>query len=98
MTIKTTPFDAADYLDEADSQAFLLNDAIEDGDPRYIAEALGAVTRARGGIARLAEETGLSRQALHKALSSKGNPTLSTVLKVLGALGMKMKVEEQKAA
>jgi probable addiction module antidote protein len=98
MTIEARPFDAADYLDTAADQADLLSDAVDGGDPRYIAYALGAVARARGGIAKLAREAGMNRQALHKALSENGNPTLETVLKVLKALGLQMRIEAGEAA
>ena len=97
MAIKARPFDAANYIDTAADQADLLSDAIDSGDPRYIAYALGAVARARGGIARLARDAGMNRQALHKALSEDGNPTLGTVLKVLKALGLQMRIEESSA-
>ncbi|HEV2748428.1 MAG TPA: hypothetical protein VGW34_14175 [Allosphingosinicella sp.] len=46
---------------------------------------------ARGDIARRGEEAGLGRQALHKASSEDGNPTLDTVLK---ALGLHMRIAE----
>jgi probable addiction module antidote protein len=98
MGITTRPFDAADYLDTAADQADLLSDALDSGDPRYIAYALGAIARARGGIAKLAREAGMNRQALHKALSENGNPTLDTVLKVLKALGLQMRIEAREAA
>lgn len=94
MAIATRPFDAADYIEAAADQADLLSDAVNSGDPRYIAYALGAVARARGGIAKLARDAGMNRQALHKALSEDGNPTLETVLKVLKALGLHMRIEE----
>jgi len=94
----TRPFDVANYLDSAGDQADLLSDAIESGDPRYIAYALGAVARSRGGIAKLARDSGMNRQALHKALSEDGNPTLDTVLKVLRALGLQMKIGEDPLA
>jgi probable addiction module antidote protein len=94
MAIRIRPFDAANYIETAGDQADLLSDAVESGDPRYIAYALGAVARARGGLAKLAREAGMNRQALHKALSEEGNPTLDTVLKVLRALGLHMKIEE----
>lgn len=94
MTFESRPFDAAEYLDSAADQADLLNDAVDSGDPRYIAYALGAVARARGGIGKLARDAGMHRQALHKALSEDGNPTLDTVLKVLNALGLHIRIEE----
>jgi len=47
---------------------------------------------------KLAREAGMNRQALHKALSEDGNPTLETVLKVLKALGLQMRIEAAEAA
>ena len=85
------PFDAADYLTDQASQAELINDALETGDHGYIAAALGVVARARG-MAAVAEQTGLKRQTLYKALDEAGNPTLETFAKVVGALGLKLAV------
>lgn len=95
MTIETRPFDASAYLNTREDEADLLSDAVSDGDPRYIAAALGAVARAHGGISELARNTGLHRQTLQKALSERGNPTLDTVLKVLDALGLQMTIERR---
>jgi probable addiction module antidote protein len=41
-------------------------------------------------MAAIARKTGLGRQSLYKALSEGGNPEFSTVMKVLGALGIKI--------
>ena len=57
-------------------------------DAACIAAALGDIARARG-MAQLAKDTGISREGLYKALSSDGNPSLATVLKVVRALGLK---------
>lgn len=95
MAIETRAFDPARYLENREDEADLLSDAVADGDPRYIAAALGAVARAHGGISELARSTGLHRQTLQKALSDKGNPTLDTVLKVLEALGLQMSIERR---
>lgn len=84
-------YDTADYLkDEADIAAYLDAVAEEgDDDPAYLARALGNVARARNMTA-LADEVGMSRIGLKKALSGDGNPTLATVLKVAKALGLKV--------
>jgi probable addiction module antidote protein len=58
-------------------------------DPAFIAQALGAVARARG-MMQLAKDTGLTREGLYKALSKDGNPSLGTVLKVLQALHLRI--------
>lgn len=89
MPLETLPFDAAEYLDTPESQAELLADALESGDASYIAQALGVVARARGMTA-VAKEAGVTREALYKALSPKGDPKFSTVLGVMRALGVKL--------
>ena len=97
MTLKTLPFDAADGIKTADDVAYFLEAAFEDADAAHIAKALGVVARA-GGMTELAEKTGLSRQALYKALSANGNPSLDTVLRVMGALGLHLTVKTPQAA
>lgn len=89
MPLETTPFDAAEYLTSEAAQIELLKDAIEEGDPTYIAHALGVVARARG-VSEFARETGLSREAIYKAFRPGGNPTLDTLTKATKALGLKL--------
>ena len=88
---KTIPWDAAEHLKTDDSIALYLEAVFEDGDPALIAAALGDVARAKG-MTRIASEAGLGRESLYKALSPDGNPELATVLKVLRALGLSLKV------
>ena len=90
MRLKTSPWDAADFLADNETIAEYLTLTLESDDPCEIAQALGAVARARGGITELARQTGLSREALYRALSENGNPEFATVLKVMHALGVKL--------
>ncbi len=85
----TRPFDAAEYLDSAEAVAAYLEAAFEDGDPAFIADALGTVARAKG-MTEVARKTGLSRESLYKALSAEGNPEFATILKVMHALDLKL--------
>ena len=48
MALKTTAFDPAEFLDTREAQVELLADAIESGDSRYIATALGTIAREIG--------------------------------------------------
>ena len=91
---KFARYDSADYLKTEEDIAAYLEAVMEDGgdDPAYIARALGVVARARNMTA-LAHEVGMSRVGLNKALSGKGNPTLSTVMKVAKALGLKVSIQ-----
>src|SRR5258708_2210952 len=85
-------FDTAEYLNsEADIAAYLEAVLAED-DLRLLVAALGDVARARG-MTQLARDTGLSREALYRALSTEGNPELATVTKVLRALGLRLAIQ-----
>ena len=90
MRVKTKKYDAADFLTDDETVAAYLTEALDSGDPRYIAKALGTVARARGGMAQLSRETGLTREALYRALSETGNPELGTALRVMRALGIRL--------
>lgn len=88
---KFSRYDVADYLKSDEELAAYLDACMEEAgdDAAYIAAALGDIARARG-MAQLAKDTGISREGLYKALSSDGNPSLATVLKVVKALGLKL--------
>jgi probable addiction module antidote protein len=89
--IKTHPFDPAEHLDSDEAIAAYIEEALDIGDPAFIADALGVVARARG-MSHIAKEAGLGRESLYKALSSDGNPEFATVLRVLKALGLRLSV------
>lgn len=55
--------------------------------------ALRDVAEAYGGLGAVAAQAGISREALYRSLSPKGNPTLKTLLAVLKAVGMRLSVE-----
>lgn len=88
---KYQPFDAADYVTDADDAAVLLETALEDSatDPSALPVALGIIARS-GNMSELARRVGMSRDGLYRALSENGNPTWSTVLKVTRALGIRL--------
>jgi probable addiction module antidote protein len=92
MAIETRPFDAAEYITDAEGAEEFLRAAFESEHPGVIGNALGVVARSRGMTA-LAEDTGITRQALYKALSEKGNAEFATVLKVAHALGFRLMPE-----
>jgi putative addiction module killer protein/probable addiction module antidote protein len=95
--ITFAPFDAADYMrGDEEMQIYILRNALASGHYGYIANALGAVARARG-LTNLERATGIKRQTLNKSLSLKGNPTLETLVTVLGALGLRLEIVADRA-
>jgi probable addiction module antidote protein len=89
---KTTPFDVAEYLDSPEMIAAYIEAAMEEGDPAFIAKAVGEVARAIG-MSKIAGEAGLSREALYKGLTERGNPTLGTLAKVFEVMGLRLSVQ-----
>ncbi len=88
--LKTTVWDAVEYLSSPESIAAYLEAAFEDGHPALIAAALGDVARAQG-MTQLASQAGVTREALYKALSPTGDPRLSTFFGVMKALGIRIR-------
>lgn len=91
MTIQTTTFDILDHLKTPEEQVAYIEAALEDGDPSFIAAAIGDIARARG-VTAFAAETGLSREVIYKAFRVGGNPTLDTLSKATSALGLRLTV------
>ena len=87
---RTKRWDAAAHLDSDDAMAAYLEAALEDGDPGLVTAALGDIARAKG-MSRIARRAGLGRESLYKALSPGGNPGIATVLRVVEALGLKLR-------
>ncbi len=84
--MSTSKFDIADYLDNKEMIAEYLNTVLEDGNNQDLINAIGNVAKAIG-MTKIAEETGLSRPSLYKALSEGAQPQFSTIMKVLRAVG-----------
>lgn len=89
--LRTTRWDSADYLRSGRDITEYLGAVLEDGAPALVAHALGVISRAKG-MSAIAAKAGLGRESLYKALSSDGNPELATFLKVIKALGLRLRV------
>jgi probable addiction module antidote protein len=97
MALKVFPFDPARHLETEEDIVFYLEAAMEGNDAKHIASALGDVARSKG-MSEIARQSGLGRQALYSALSENGNPTLETLVAVLGALGLELTIQKRAAA
>ncbi len=93
MTVKTTRFDMADYLDSDEAIQEYFRQVMEDGDPDEVIRALGHIARARG-MAQLAKDTGLGRESLYKTLSEGSKPRFETIMRVTKALGLTLTVAQ----
>lgn len=93
MKTRLRTYDVSNHLRSPEEMAAYLEASIAEsnGDPAFIARALGDIARAKG-MSDVARRAGLGRESLYKALSEDGNPQLGTVLKVAKALGLEFSV------
>ena len=88
-----TRWDATEHLQTKEDVCLYLEAAVDEdpGDGSLVRAALNDIARARN-MTHLAQEAGMTREGLYKALSEKGNPSFTTVLRITHALGMKLRV------
>ena len=96
MALETTRWNVQDHLQTPEECALFIESVLEEApdDATFIIAALNEVARARG-MTKLANEAGISREGLYKALSESGNPSFSVVVRLLSALGLRLHVEPQ---
>lgn len=86
----------AHLMENPDEAVEYLNASLKEEDPRIFLMALRDVTKAFGGIKRVAEQTGLNRESLYKALSGKRYPRINSINALLGALGFVIEIKMKK--
>jgi probable addiction module antidote protein len=89
-------FDMAEHLDSDQAIAEYLTIVMEENDPSELTAALGTIARARG-MAEVARTSGLTREALYKALRPNSQPRFDTIARVCTALGVKLVAQVAKA-
>ena len=94
MAIKVSElqdFDPAEYLESEEAMAEYLTAIIEENNPALLAAVLGDIARARG-MTEIAHASGITREALYKALKPDAQPRFDTIARVCTALGLKISV------
>ena len=82
-------FDAAEYLNSEEDVAAYLTTVLEENDPALLAAALGDIARSRG-MTQVAKDSGITREALYKALRPGSEPRFDTINRVCAALGVRL--------
>jgi probable addiction module antidote protein len=80
------PEEIGPYIDE------IFDEYAQDGNSAALLASLRVIAKVKG-ISIIAEETGLSRQGVQHALSSKGNPRFDNVNAIMKALGYRLTPE-----
>lgn len=82
-------FDLAEQLKSEEDIATYLTMVIEEGDTSELAHALGLAARARG-MSEIAKASGITREALYRALRPDASPRFDTINRVCAALGVRL--------
>lgn len=82
-------------LRDPDMAAEYLSTAVREGSLEGFLVALKSVAEAHGGIGTVAKVTNLNRQSMYRMFSERGNPTVSSLLTVLNALGIEISFTSQ---
>ncbi len=91
MKTKLSDWKVENALNTPEERAAYIEAAIEENDPEFLSVALGDVARAEG-MSKVARKANVGRENLYRAFTPGGNPTMSTVLRVLDALGLTIRI------
>ena len=94
--MKTTKWEPSEYIHTKDDVIGYLSAALEDEDGEYALKIVEYILRSEG-INEIAHELGTTRDELCLKLAPTGNPTFETVVKLLGILGFRLKLEAKSA-
>jgi probable addiction module antidote protein len=95
--MKVSKWDMAEFIDTKEDVIAHLAVALEENDAEFLLDVIGALARS-AGMSQIARELGVTREGLYKSLSPAGNPSFETILKLLDALGFRLKVEQKASA
>jgi probable addiction module antidote protein len=90
-------WDPAEYIETKEDVIATLEVAFEENDLEFLLSVIGDIARSKG-MTQIARDLGVTREALYKSLSSEGNPSFNTVMKILDTLGFRLRVEQKASA
>ena len=93
MALELIPWDSAAGLNSEEEILAYVEAELEENDPALFAHVLGVVARVRG-MTEVAKKAGLSGENRNKALSSEGNPSISTIMPVMKALKLELHITQ----
>ncbi|MDR0656888.1 MAG: putative addiction module antidote protein [Treponema sp.] len=92
--LKTTKWDPAKYINSKEDVLAYLEAALEENDTELLLSVIGDIARSKG-MAQIARELNVARESLYRSLSPEGNPSFSTVMKVLDILGFQIQLKQK---
>ena len=91
---KTTVWDMAEHINTKEDVIGILEAVLEENDTEILFEVIGDIARSKG-MAQIAKELNLARESLYRSLSPDGNPSFTTIVKVLDNLGFQLSIKQK---
>jgi probable addiction module antidote protein len=92
--VKTIVWDMAEHINTKEDVTAYLEAALEENDNALLLAVIGDIARSKG-MAHIAKDLNIARESLYRSLSQDGNPSFSTVVKVLDNLGFQLSVKQK---
>jgi probable addiction module antidote protein len=93
---KTYRWDPASHIKTKEDVIGVIEAALEENDTELLFEVIGDIARSEG-MTELARELNLSRESLYRSFSRAGNPSFTTVVKLLDLLGYRIEIKQKTA-
>ncbi len=88
----TSRFEASRFLDTPETISAFLAEAMKEHDPEVMMQAIAEVAKAQG-VTRLAQNAGVNRESLYKALKGASHVRYDTVMRLMLAVGVELTVK-----
>jgi probable addiction module antidote protein len=95
--LKTTKWDLAKQIKTKDDVFGIIDAALEENDTALLLAVIGDIARSKG-MSQVAKDVNLARESLYRSLSPNGNPSFSTVTKILDNLGFCLSIKQKATA
>ena len=95
--VTISDWNLADDIETKEDVTGILEAALEENDIEFLFKVIGDIARSKG-MAQIARELNLNRESLYRSLSQDGNPSFSTIFKVLDNLGFQLYVRQKLSA
>ena len=92
--VKVSKWDPAEVIETKEDVIAFLEEALEENDLEFLFRTIGYIARSKG-MAQIARELNLNREGLYTALSPQGNPSFTTVARVLDNLGYQLSIKQK---
>jgi probable addiction module antidote protein len=89
--ITVSDWNLADEIETREDVIGILEAALEENDTEFLFKVIGDIARSKG-MAQIARELNLNREGLYTALSPQGNPSFTTMMRVLDNLGFRLSI------